>query len=178
MPDIDLAKLRIVHYPDPCLKKVCKPFEDFDGTLPGLAAKMLELMHAAVGIGLAGPQVAVLRRIFVCNVTGEPKDDLVFVNPKLTNFIGHAEAEEGCLSLPDINVSVRRPQVCTIEALDVHGKPFKMEGSDLLARCWQHEYDHLDGRLIVDTMSEADKIANRRSVKHLESNYRRPATVF
>ncbi len=135
-------------------------------------------MHGADGIGLAGPQVAVLRRIFVCNVTGEPKDDLVFVNPTLTTFIGHAEVEEGCLSLPEINVTVRRPEACTIEAFDVDGKPFKMEGSGLLARCWQHEYDHLDGRMIIDTMSEADKIANRRSVKHLESSFRRAASVF
>lgn len=169
MKQIDVAKLKIIEHPDPRLRQHCKPVQEFDGILPRLAERMLELMHEADGIGLAGPQVGCLERLFVCNVTGDPKDDQVFVNPQLSDFIGHAEGNEGCLSLPDVTVAVRRPAVCKIRALDVKGKPFELSAEDLLARCWQHEYDHLEGKMILDYMSEADKIANRRAIKHLES---------
>jgi peptide deformylase len=169
---IDTAALQIIFHPDPRLRKVCKPVEVFDESVARLAERMLELMHAGKGIGLAGPQVGVLLRLFVCNVTGEPGDDHIYVNPRLTDLQGQAEGEEGCLSLPDVTVTVRRSLSCTIHACDVTGRQFESAGSELLARCWQHEYDHLDGRLILDYMSEADKIANRRPLKQLESLYR------
>jgi peptide deformylase len=139
---------------------------------------MLKLMHESDGVGLAAPQVGIIRRLFVCNVTGDPKDDQVFINPRLGDFIGHAEGEEGCLSLPEIRVTVRRPVACAIQACDVTGKPIKFAGEGLFARCWQHESDHLDGRMIIDYMSEADKIANRRSLKYLESKQSGGAAAF
>lgn len=178
MKQINVEKLKIIEHPDPRLRRVCKPVQEFDGTLPRLAAKMLELMHQADGIGLAGPQVGVLERIFVCNVTGDPKDDQVFVNPRLSDFIGHAEGNEGCLSLPEVSVAVRRSAGCKMEAVDVSGRPFTLTADGLLARCWQHEYDHLDGKMIIDYMSEADKIANRRVIKHLESKRKDRAPAF
>jgi peptide deformylase len=143
---IDTAALQIILHPDPRLRQVCKPVDVFDDTVARLTRRMLELMHAGKGIGLAAPQVGVLLRLFVCNVTGEPGDDHIYLNPRLTDLQGHAE--------------------------DVTGRPFESAGSELLARCWQHEYDHLDGRLILDYMSEADKITNRRPLKQLESLYR------
>jgi peptide deformylase len=169
LKQIDIEKLRIIEYPDPRLRKVCKPVETFDDWLQRLAVRMLKLMHESEGVGLAAPQVGILRRVLVCNVTGDPKDDQIFVNPRLTDFIGHADGEEGCLSLPEIRVTVRRPVGCTIHAFDVTGKAIDYAGEGLFARCWQHESDHLDGRLIIDYMSEADRIANRRSIKYLES---------
>ena len=178
MKQIEIEKLRIIEYPDPRLRKVCKSVETFDDWLARLAERMLKLMHDADGVGLAAPQVGILRRILVCNVTGDPKDDQVFVNPHLSDFIGQAEGEEGCLSLPEIRVTVRRPAVCTIQACDVTGKPLKSAGEGLFARCWQHEFDHLDGRLIIDYMSEADKIANRRNLKYLESKRSSRAAAF
>ncbi|MCG8409582.1 MAG: peptide deformylase [Phycisphaerales bacterium] len=170
---IDTATLKIIHYPDPLLRKVCKPVEVFDQALASLAERMLKMMHEANGIGLAGPQVGVLRRIFVCNITGDPQDDLVFINPELTDLEGEAEGEEGCLSIPDVTVNVRRALSCTLTARDLKGQAIEKSGTELAARCWQHECDHLNGRLITDRMSEADKIANRRSLKRLESEYRR-----
>ena len=167
-------KLRLVYYPDPVLKKKCVPVEDFGEDLTALAARMLELMHEAKGIGLAGPQVGVLYRLFVSNVTGEPADDLIFVNPRFGELTGATEQEEGCLSLPGIGVTMRRATQVIIEAQTTEGKPFQMTGEGLAARVWQHESDHLDGRLIVDTMSTADEIVNRRAVKQLREEFSRP----
>ena len=169
---IDPAKLRIIKYPDPRLRKLCQPVEAFDDWLARVADRMLSLMHGAAGIGLAAPQVGLALRMFICNVTGNRADDQVFVNPELSDFGELVEGDEGCLSIPDVTVAVRRYSECTMHAQDVTGKSIEAKSSAILARCWQHEYDHLDGRLIVDVMSEADKIANRRILKQLESAYR------
>jgi len=174
---MDISALRIIHHPDPRLRKACKPVETFDDTIAGLANRMLKLMHEGKGIGLAAPQVGVLLRLFVCNVTGEPNDDHVYVNPTLTDLQDVIEGDEGCLSIPDVTVSVRRHKSCAMHACDVTGRPFEAVGTDLLARCWQHEYDHLYGRMILDYMSEADKIANRRVLKQLESQYKSRRTA-
>lgn len=161
-------KLSIITYPDPRLKKVCKPVETFDEKLAQIAMQMLDLMHQAKGVGLAAPQVGLGIRLFVWNTSGNREDDHVCVNPVLSDLEGDVEAEEGCLSLPDVNVNVRRAQACSLRGVDLQGKPMQLSAMDLLARCWQHEVDHLDGRLIIDRMSEADKIANRRVLKQLE----------
>lgn len=175
MTGIDIKALKIVNYPDPRLRKACKPVDAFDHTLAALVEHMLELMHDAKGIGLAGPQVGILRRLFICNVTGEPGDDMIFINPELTDLEGDVEGDEGCLSIPEVTVKVRRASSCTIKARNLHGEPIESLGADLVARCWQHECDHLEGRLITDRMSQADKIANRKTLKNLESDYKRRA---
>ncbi len=175
---IDLAALTIRHYPDPCLRKACNPVERFDEDLSRLAARILELMREAQGVGLAAPQVGLPIRLFVCNVTGEPADDRVYVNPALSGFEGRVESEEGCLSIPEVTVTVRRYLTCTMNALDVTGKSVVGVGSELVARCWQHECDHLDGRLIIDHMSEADKIANRRTLRQLEQRHKGRAIAY
>lgn len=172
MPAIDTALLRIIKYPDPRLRATCKPVATFDASLPALAKRMLELMHDCKGVGLAAPQVGLPLRLFVCNPTGEPSDDRVFVNPRLEDLQGLVEAEEGCLSIPEVTVDVRRAESCTINAHDLEGHPIEARGTELVARCWQHECDHLDGRLIIDQMSETDKIANRRVLKTLEAEYK------
>ncbi len=172
MPGLDTSSLRIIHYPDPRLKKVCKPVEKFDAELAELAMRMIDLMHEDKGVGLAAPQVGVLLRLFVCNVTGEKGTELVVVNPELTDLEGDIVAEEGCLSIPEVTVDMRRAARCTLKAHGLNGEPFTLRGVELAARCWQHECDHLDGRLIIDHMSEADKIANRKSLKKLESEYK------
>ena len=163
----DLAKLRIVPYPDPVLKRKCPPVTEFDSKLEKVAIRMLELMHEANGVGLAAPQVGISARFFVCNPTGEPGDDHICVNPRFSELSGAAEQEEGCLSIPGAAVAVRRATVAVMQAFDVAGKPVEFRGEDLLARIWQHEADHLDGRLIIDNMSPTDEISNRRTLKQL-----------
>ncbi|MFQ5414627.1 MAG: peptide deformylase [Phycisphaerae bacterium] len=167
-----LQGLHIVLYPDPVLRAMCVPVDRFDPWVAGLAERMLGLMHEAHGVGLAAPQVGIPVRLFVCNTTGEPGDDRAFVNPRFVELTGAGEAEEGCLSLPDVNVNMRRAVRAVIEASDVNGRAIRATGEDLTARVWQHERDHLDGRLIVDRMSTADAIANRRVLKQLEANHK------
>ena len=169
---IRIDNLRIVHYPDPVLRQSCQPVETFDEELRALVTRMFELMRKGKGIGLAAPQVGVPLRLFVCNATGQPQDDQVCINPVLDDLEEVADMEEGCLSLPDVNITVRRARQAKIRAYDVDGNAYERQASDLLARVWQHETDHLDGRLIVDYMSDASKISNRRALRQLQEDYR------
>jgi peptide deformylase len=116
--------------------------------------------------------VGLALRMFVMNPTGEPADARTFVNPAIRDKHGAADAEEGCLSLPGVFVQVRRAASCAIDAQDLTGKPIRVEGSELIARVWQHETDHLDGRLIIDRMGPADKLATRKTLQALEEQHR------
>lgn len=167
----NLNKLRIVLYPDPFLRRRCVPLREFGEDLKNLTDRMLELMHEAKGVGLAGPQVGVLLRLFVCNPTGESGDDQVCVNPRFADLTGSAEAEEGCLSIPAVTVTIRRATRAVMETYDPYGNVSEWTGEDLKARVWQHEADHLDGRLIIDNMSPTDEISNRRALKQLKEDY-------
>jgi len=172
LPSIDTATLKIIKYPDPRLRQVCEPVTRFDDSLRALALRMLDLMHEAKGVGLAAPQVGVLIRMFVCHAIADSEKQMILINPELADLQGQVAGDEGCLSIPDVTVEVRRAESCTILAKDLNGDPIRATGTDLIARCWQHECDHLDGRLITDRMSDADKIANRRALKTLESEFK------
>lgn len=163
---------RVVYYPDPRLRKACALIENFDDSVAALAERMLQIMRAGNGVGLAGPQVGVCRQIFVCNPTGLPEDDHIYVNPELLDLVGTVEAEEGCLSLPEIRAMVHRARKCRIRAVDVNGDPFEQDGQDLIARIWQHENDHLGGRLIIDRMDATDRIANKKQLANLEAQFK------
>lgn len=173
MPN-DLKQLSIIHYPDPRLRQRCAPVTAFDGRLTDLADRMLELMREARGVGLAAPQVGILERIFVMNPTGEPGDGCAIINPELIDFEGGRDDEEGCLSIPEVRVQVRRATRCRLRAVDLSGEPFELEGEDLIARIWQHETDHLNGVLILDRMGPGDRIATRRQLRELEAQYSPP----
>jgi len=163
-------RLRIVHYPDPILRDKATPLGPIDDEVKAVARRMIELMHEARGIGLAAPQVGLPWRMFVANPSNTPDDDRVFINPTLTEPSREtAEMEEGCLSLPEINARVRRPSAITITATDLDGNTFSLTSDAMPARVWQHEYDHLDGILILDKMNRMDKLANRRAIKDLEA---------
>ena len=164
--------LAIILWPDPRLKKVSKPVETFDDDLKALAARMLELMRAAKGVGLAAPQVGLNLRLFVMNATGEPGDDRVYVNPVLTDGDGDEESEEGCLSLPDIHINVVRFKQMKMTAQDLDGRPIEEAANGFVARVWQHEFDHLNGTLLTDRMGAVARMAARRTLKELEERYR------
>ena len=170
--DLEIEKLTIVHYPHPALRVKCAPVTEFGEALQRLAEQMLALMRAAKGVGLAAPQVNVPLRLFVMNATGEDGDDRVYVNPQIRDMHGSVEAEEGCLSLPGINVQVRRAQRCRIVAQDLAGAPLEIADAELVARIWQHETDHLHGTLILDRMGPADRIATRKTLKSLEASFK------
>lgn len=169
---VQAKDLSIVHYPDPRLRDTCAPVTGFGDELRAVADRMLDIMHELNGVGLAAPQVGLNYRLFTMNLTGRPEDDLVFVNPEIHDCEGSAEEEEGCLSLPGINVRVRRAMRCRLTAQDLDGNPIEVIAKDLPARCWQHETDHLNGVLIIDRMGPADRIATKKALKSLEETYK------
>jgi len=171
MTKIDPRKLRIARYPDSALKRRAESVEQFGPELKRLADAMFELMRGSKGVGLAAPQVGQPIRLFICNATTQPQDDLICINPTLHDLTGSAEQQEGCLSLPGVTVTMRRATHVVLRAFDVEGRPFERLANGLLARVWQHEIDHLDGRLIIDRMSVADEIANRRALRQLETEF-------
>ena len=163
--------LKIIFWPDSRLTKVSKPVDVFDEKLKTLAARMFELMRQAKGVGLAAPQVGHNIRLFITNHNGEPGNDRVYVNPVLLDAEGEEEAEEGCLSLPKININVFRSKTMRLKAMDLDGKPFEQTETGYLARVWQHETDHLNGILLIDRMGPVARMANRKLMKELKDSY-------
>ncbi len=168
---IDVPALRILRYPDPRLREVCTPVDAVDDDLRRLVDRMFELMFDVHGVGLAAPQVGVTVRLFVACPTGEPTDRRVYVNPRITALDGKQDGEEGCLSFPGIYSNIKRADLATIHALDLDGVAFEETAQGLLARAFQHETEHLDGRLLVDRMGTVSKLANRRTLKELEEKF-------
>ena len=144
-----MAKRKIVQYGDDTLRRVCRPVETITPAILTLLDDMAETMHAADGVGLAAPQVGVLRRIAIGET--EPGKLSELINPKIIAMAGEQEGSEGCLSLPNQFGVVKRPMHVTIRATDRHGKEFEMSGSELLARAFCHEIEHLDGKLFIDS---------------------------
>ena len=136
----------------PILRQVTRPVETVTDDMRRLIDDMIETMYVAKGVGLAAPQVGRTERIAVIDV-GDERGAFPIINPEILHTEGSAKAEEGCLSIPDIYADVERPAIVTIRALDREGKPFEVAGDDLLARCLQHEIDHLQGRLFLDHLS-------------------------
>ena len=140
---------KIIKLGDENLRKVCKPMQKFDLRLWLLLRDMAETMYDADGVGLAAPQVGILRRVVVIDVG----DGLIeLVNPKIVSKEGEQAGPEGCLSVPGRQGYVVRPEKVTVEALDRKGKPITVTGEGLLARALCHEIDHLDGIVYVDIM--------------------------
>lgn len=170
---VDPVKLRIVHYPDPILQRKAAPVERIDNEVRAVATRMIELMHEVNGLGLAAPQVGLSWRMFV--VAGaawdqEDAPDQVFINPELHFTDRTMEPhEEGCLSLPGIHVDVRRPVGVELRATTLEGEEVVMQSSDFIARVWQHEFDHLEGVLIIDRATPMARLATRRALKELRA---------
>ncbi len=146
-----MAKLQICKLGEDVLRKTSRPVETVTPRIRTLLDDMLETMRAANGVGLAAPQVGILRRIVVIEV--EEGHVIELINPKIVAFSGEQEGQEGCLSVPGQWGIVKRPLHVTVQALDRHGKPIEITGHDLLARCLCHEIDHLDGTLYIDKAS-------------------------
>jgi peptide deformylase len=168
---------RVVFYPDPVLRKVAKPVEAFDEDLRATVQAMFDLMYRSEGCGLAAPQTGLERRILVLNPTGDPaqkEHELALVNVTITDRSGPLTLlDEGCLSFPQMYAEIKRPERCKVVSYDVNGNRFEAEYSGFLARVVQHEYDHLEGVLLVDRMSPADKARNKAALSDLVERYRR-----
>lgn len=147
-----MAMLPIRTFGDPVLRMMARPVEKITDVHHRLVADMIETMRDAPGVGLAGPQVGVVERIFVYEIEGEVG---AIFNPVIVSRSRDLEeGEEGCLSLPGLLYPVTRHIEVTVEGMDQHGRPVVREGTELLARVFQHEIDHLDGVLFIDRLED------------------------
>lgn len=157
--------MKIVTLGDDVLRKHSAVIPDIDRKITNLAVAMIETMHVGKGIGLAGPQVGELKRLFVTHIDGD--SPRVFINPQIIQT-AHEQVfyEEGCLSIPGMYAEVERPLAVTVQAWNEKGRPFTLDAEGLLARVVLHEFDHLNGVLFIDHMEEKKR-------KRLVSAYER-----
>lgn len=160
----------IVKFPDPILQRASAPVTEFDDELRKLVADMFESMYAAQGIGLAAPQIGIAKRLTVIDLSNqkEPKDKIVLINPEITLQEGKQLEEEGCLSLPEIREKVRRSARVVVKAQDEYGTWSEREGTELLARAFQHEIDHLDGVLFIFRVSALKRDLILRRIRKMQ----------
>ena len=137
---------------DPALHKVCKPVTAFDSKLHQLLDDMAETLVDSGGVGLAAPQVGILRRVFLVDVGVEENEIIEFINPEILETDGEQEGPEGCLSVPGKYGLVKRPYYVKVRAQDRNGDWFEAEGEELIGRCFCHENDHLDGIVYTEVM--------------------------
>ena len=169
---------KVVKYGDETLRRPSKEVSKISKKIQTLVHDLLDTMYAKNGVGLAAPQIVEnMLRVFVIDVStgNEPLHPMVFINPKIIKKSGAVSSYEGCLSFPDAYTDVKRYANVMVKALDIHGKPFTIEGKDgsLLARAIQHEFDHLDGVLFIDhcrNRFEADKILSEHGLAPVEGD--------
>ena len=169
-----MAKLTILEFPDPRLRKKARPVETVDDALRETIDNMFETMYAAPGIGLAATQVDIHQRFLVADVSGDQSEPRVFINPVIVEKDGVTMTEEGCLSVPGYYEEVKRADTIRLKYLDRDGEVREEDLEGLLAVCVQHEIDHLDGKLFVDYISEAKRTRIR---KRLEKDRRHQAAA-
>jgi len=159
--------LDIVKYGDPLLTQRADEVTEFDDNLRKLVDSMFETMYGAPGVGLAAPQVGVLKRLFVmdCSSGRNKEQKIALINPVIETEEGEQVGEEGCLSFPGIYVQVMRPQRLVVRAQDTDGSPLTLDVMDLEARCVSHETDHLDGELFINYLSALKRDLTKRKIK-------------
>lgn len=166
-------KLAVVKYGDPVLTKRAEEVSEFDKRLARLVDDMFETMYGAPGVGLAAPQVGILKRLFVmdCSSGKNPKQKIALINPVIDSEEGDQSGDEGCLSFPGIYFQVKRPQRVIVRAQDLNGSAFTLDVMDLEARCVEHETDHLDGELFINYLSPLKRdLVKRKIKKRLKQN--------
>lgn len=151
---------------DEVLTKQCKEVKEMTPRIKMLIEDMLDTMYEANGVGLAAPQVGILKRIVVIDVTGD--EPYVLINPKIVETDGEQTGPEGCLSVPGKSGQVTRPNYVKVQALNAYMQPFELEGTELLARAICHELDHLDGHLYVEKVEGELQIVNYDALEDFE----------
>lgn len=161
--------LPILKYGSPELRTVSEPVDTFDAELEKISKNMIETMYSSPGIGLAANQIGINIRLVTIDLSvGEdPSQLIVICNPEIASSEGEQKNDEGCLSIPDFSDFVIRPQKLTIRGANLKGEEVRYEGEDLLARCFCHEIDHLNGILFVDRLSPLKRTLIRNRIKKL-----------
>jgi peptide deformylase len=166
---------KIVHYPHPALRHKAQTVKAVDKELRINVGEMTELMYQAKGLGLAAPQVALPYQLLVMNITGDPKQperEEVFINPRIVERKEFVTTEEGCLSFPGLYQNIRRSKTIKVQAYNLKGELVEKTISDIEARAWQHEIDHLNGVLFIDMMGPLARLASKLSVRKFEKVFR------
>lgn len=169
-----IGRLELVEYPHPALRRVSKPLARIDDEIRAAVRQMFEIMYGEQGVGLAANQVALPYRLFIVNTEGRPDagEEMVFINPQISKPRGTAVQQEGCLSLPGVRMDVRRPQRVRIKAYTLSGELMEADLDGFLARVVQHEFDHIEGRLFTDRLSEASALEASRMLDGFQQIYR------
>jgi peptide deformylase len=165
--------LRIVKYPHPALRHKSKPLAQVDGELKNIIRGMFDLMYEQKGIGLAANQVNLPYRLFILNLEGDPTKapEHVFLNPRILQRSGTVEADEGCLSFPEIYAPVKRAEKIVLSAYDLAGQEVQYDLDGLFARAAQHEHDHLDGVLFIDRLSPSAMLSIKQDLSDLDLEF-------
>ena len=166
-----MSVLEVVHYGDPILRKKCNSVKDFS-KLESLLNDMFDTMYEENGIGLAANQVGFDMNLFIIDISGIEEDEKtrVFINGEIIKSEGLSWFEEGCLSIPDIRLNVKRPDIIKFKYQDEKGQEFEEDFDGLLARAIQHEVDHLNGVFIIDRVSKSEKMSVAKELKDIEKN--------
>lgn len=165
---LDIENCKIKHYPSDILARPAAPVEEIDDNIHKLVKKMIDVMVERNGIGLAASQVGIPLRLFIVSLDTTAKDVKVYINPKIS-MTGQLEtAEEGCLSIPGLCSNIKRYKKCSVTATDLDGNEFTQQAEGLLARCLQHENDHIEGVTIANRITQVARIINRKLFKKLE----------
>ena len=163
-----MARLEVLHFPDPRLRKKGGPVKTVNKGIKTLAADMLETMYAENGIGLAATQVNVQKRVVVIDLSQERNQPIYLINPEIINSEGTEKMQEGCLSVPGYFDYVERAERIRYRCLDLEGKPVEADADGLLAVCIQHEIDHLNGKLFIDYLSPLKRQRLRKKIDKQE----------
>ena len=164
-----MATLKILIFPDPRLRTIAEPIKEVNDSIVKLSEDMLETMYAGEGIGLAATQVDVHKRIIVVDTSKEKNDPVVLINPTIKKIINNENKSysEGCLSVPGIFEELERPSAVEIAALGLDGEEITLIAEDLLSVVIQHEMDHLEGKMMVDFLSNLKReIIRKKMAKH------------
>jgi len=165
--------LRILKYPHPALRHKTKPLRRVDGELKNFVREMFDLMYQQHGVGLAANQVGLPYRFFIVNPEGDPAKapEYAFFNPVIVRRSGTVEAEEGCLSFPEIYAPVKRSEKVTLSAYNIKGEEVNYDLDGFVARVVQHEYDHLDGVMFIDRLSPSGLLTVKQPLAELENEF-------
>jgi peptide deformylase len=169
--------LEIVRYPDPVLRRTAAPVVAVDDEVRAMAEAMVRTMNASRGLGLSANQVGWLRRVIVVSGTGEPDDTRVAVNPVVVSEDGSVALEEGCLSFPGMFGLITRPARIRVRYVNLAGETVEEDADGMLARCYLHEIDHLDGVLFITRMTPADRMRVKRTLREMEEEFAGPRPV-
>lgn len=167
-----MARLEILEFPDPRLRKVATPVTVFDAKLASLIEDLFETMYEAQGIGLAATQVNIHKQLLVIDVSENRENPLVFINPKIEVIDDEPSLyDEGCLSVPGFYETVSRPKAIKVTAMDKAGNSFELNAEGIHSTCLQHEVDHLNGKLFVDYLSalKRNRIRSKLEKDHKQS---------